>query len=70
MSDKKQRNLWIFSGICFSIASILRFTDEGFTFNTVLQGIVAILAFINVWVRCKVIKKAEGKQNNKEIESK
>lgn len=70
MSDKTQRNIWIFAGICFTIAFIGRFSDEGFTFNTVLQGIVAILAFINVWIRHKRIKEAEKKHSNKETEIK
>lgn len=62
MSDKAQRNMWIVTGLGFSIGCIGRFSHEGFTFNTVLQAIAAILAFINVWIRHKQIK--ETQKNN------
>ena len=47
MGDKAQRNIRIVAGIGFTIAFIGRFRHEGLAFNSVLQGIVAILAFIN-----------------------
>ena len=67
MGDKAQRNIWIVAGIGFTIAFIGRFIHEGLTFNSVLQGIVAILAFINGWIRHKRIKVAEENRSKKEI---
>ena len=67
MGDKAQRNIWIVAGIGFSIAFIGRFRHEGLAFNSVLQGIVAILAFINGWIRHKRIKVAEENRSKKEI---
>lgn len=61
MGDKSQRNIWIVAGLGFSIGCIGRFSHEGFTFNMLLQGIVAILAFINVWIRHKRIKETQKK---------
>ena len=70
MGDKAQRNIWIVAGIGFTIAFIGRFRHEGLAFNSVLQGIVAILAFINGWIRHKKIKVAEENRSKKEIENK
>ncbi|MEN8075935.1 hypothetical protein ABFP60_03170 [Clostridioides difficile] len=61
MGNKSQRNIWIVAGLGFSIVCIGRFSHEGFTFNMLLQGIVAILAFINVWIRHKRIKETQKK---------
>lgn len=55
------------AGIGFTIAFIGRFRHEGLAFNSVLQGIVAILAFINGWIRHKRIKVAEENRSKKEI---
>ena len=67
MGTKAQRNIWIVVGIGFTIAFIGRFIHEGLTFNSVLQGITAILAFINVWIRHKTIKVAEENRSKKKI---
>lgn len=60
---KLSRNLWIFAGLCFLLASILNYVDNKQTHLIYLNALTCVLSFYNAYISNKKIK---VKKDNKE----